>query len=163
MNREGDYITHPPPTLEQVESFSFVNILYLAYSLCLYTLCLYSLSLSHTHTYTHAHIIYFVAQNLSWFFTPCAIGMRPSLFFCISLQCAWLRVWLLPNLCVFELKLYVEAAVGWPYLCSELPASSQTVASPSYPPVPIYRGFPSDIFPCHYALEPTILMWSGTS
>ena len=33
--------------------------------LCVYTLCLYSLS----HTHTHTHIISSVAQNLSWFFT----------------------------------------------------------------------------------------------
>ena len=53
MKREGDYIKHPPPTLYNVESFSFVNI----HSTCVfsvsYTLCLYSLSLSHIHTRTY--------------------------------------------------------------------------------------------------------------
>ena len=51
MKREGDYIKHPPPTLYDVESFSFVNILYLPYSLCLHLVSLFSLSLTHTHTH----------------------------------------------------------------------------------------------------------------
>ena len=47
MKREGDYIKHPPPTLYNVESFSFVNILLPCVFSVSYSL---SLSLSYTHT-----------------------------------------------------------------------------------------------------------------
>ena len=61
MKREGDYIKHPPLTLYNVESFSFVNIHFYLRILCAYTSCVstislslsLSLSLSHIHTRTY--------------------------------------------------------------------------------------------------------------
>ena len=56
MKREGDYIKHPPPTLYNVESFSFVNIFLLellSMSTLLVSLLSLSLSLSLSHTHTH--------------------------------------------------------------------------------------------------------------
>ena len=50
MKREGDYIKHPPPTLYNVESFSFVNIHFYLRILYVYTPCVSTLSLSHTRT-----------------------------------------------------------------------------------------------------------------
>ena len=66
MKREGDSIKHPPPTLYNVESFSFVNKFLLAYSLC-HTPCVSTLS--HTHTYTRTFFLLRCTESITILYT----------------------------------------------------------------------------------------------
>ena len=80
MKREGDYIKHPPPTLYNVESFSFVNIHSLVYSLS-YSLWLYSLTHTQFISIPLHRIHLLILYTKSWGSGTCLIPNRQEEYF----------------------------------------------------------------------------------